>query len=158
MSATPKASELADKVGLDLTSIEGSGKNGKVTVEDVKRADREQSLGERPADIEGRGIRTWNEVKQHLEKSNLWQPVFGEILANYVRAVLLADEARGLVEDSGPTTIGSQGQVVAHPNVKLRRDAELDVLKYAEALLITPGSLSKVKGEGDGEDDEGLGF
>lgn len=157
MKATRKAADLAEKLGLDLDSIEGTGKDGKVLVGDVKRADLEQSLGQRPADIEGQGIRIWNDVKGFLETEDLWQPVFGEVLANYVRSVLVAQEARKQIKKSGSTTNGSQGQLVAHPNVKLRRDAELDVLKYAQALLITPEAHKRIAGQTE-DDDEGLGF
>jgi len=157
MKATRKAIELAEEFGLELDSIDGTGKDGKITVADVKQADRDQSMGERPADIAGRGIRIWNEVKRFLEDEEIWQPVFGEVLANYVRAVLLAAEARMSVAKSGPVTTGSQGQIVAHPNVKLRRDAELDVLKYAQALLITPEAHKRIAGSTE-DDDEDLGF
>lgn len=158
MKVTPKAKLLAEELGLDLAAIDGTGKDDKVTVEDVKKADREQSLGERPPDITGRGKRIWNEVKAFLEDEDLWQPVFGEVLANYVRCILIADDARKAIEKSGLTTTGSTGQKVAHPNVKMRRDAELDVLKYAQALLITPEAQKKLQGAGDDPDDEGLGF
>ena len=157
VKATRKAVELAAELGLDLDSIDGSGKDGKVLVNDVRIADLEQSVGNPPADLEGRSIRIWNEVKAHLEAEDVWEPVFGEVLANYVRAVVLADEARKSVEESGPTTVGSQGQIVAHPNVKLRRDAELDVLKYAQALLITPEAHKRIAAVGE-DDDEDLGF
>jgi pyruvate/2-oxoglutarate dehydrogenase complex dihydrolipoamide acyltransferase (E2) component len=36
--ATGAAQRAADELGIDIGAIEGSGKNGRVTVQDVKRA------------------------------------------------------------------------------------------------------------------------
>jgi 2-oxoglutarate dehydrogenase E2 component (dihydrolipoamide succinyltransferase) len=34
---TPKAQELADEKGIDISTVEGSGKDGRVLVEDVEK-------------------------------------------------------------------------------------------------------------------------
>lgn len=161
MAATEKAAKLARKHGLKLREIKGTGKGGKVVIADVKKAAKkaeiEATFGECPADITGQGERIWAEVKSFLESQKLWDPVFSEVLANYVRSILAAATARAELEETGTTTTGSQGQKVAHPTVKLRRDAELDALKYAQALLITPEAQQRHRGEDD-DPDEGLGF
>ena len=43
VNATEAAAELADEAGLDLSSIDGSGKNGKVTKPDVEAAIKDAS-------------------------------------------------------------------------------------------------------------------
>jgi len=39
--ATESALELADELGIDLEDVEGTGADGRITVRDVKQADRD---------------------------------------------------------------------------------------------------------------------
>ena len=47
------------------------------------------------------------------------------------------------ISDAEPIVRGSHRQLMAHPAGRLARQAELDTLKYAEALFLTPASRAK---------------
>jgi phage terminase small subunit len=55
----------------------------------------------------------------------------------YVRKLLLAKTSREAAE-LDPFVEGSKGQLVAHPGLKVSREAERDALSIAKALLLTP--------------------
>ncbi len=44
LSISPKAAELATSLGIDLTQIEGSGRNGRISLQDVEQAAKAQGL------------------------------------------------------------------------------------------------------------------
>jgi phage terminase small subunit len=53
--------------------------------------------------------------------------------------------------------LGSTGNLVGHPAVKMAREAEADAHRYAVELLLTPASRARAKiGRGDEPDDDGL--
>jgi phage terminase small subunit len=60
-------------------------------------------------------------------------------LERYVVAVARARDARAELERHGSlTAVGSQGQPVPHPAVRIAREAERDAAEYARDLLLTP--------------------
>ncbi len=46
LSISPKAAELAQRLGVDLASVEGSGRNGRISLQDVEQAAKAQGLGD----------------------------------------------------------------------------------------------------------------
>lgn len=50
LSISPKAAELATSLGVDLTQVEGSGRNGRISLQDVEQAAKTQGLDEVAAD------------------------------------------------------------------------------------------------------------
>ncbi|MEO1240295.1 MAG: dihydrolipoamide acetyltransferase family protein [Pseudomonadota bacterium] len=44
LSISPKAAELATSLGVDLTQVEGSGRNGRISLQDVEQAAKAQGL------------------------------------------------------------------------------------------------------------------
>ncbi len=156
-SATKRAIEVAEEHGINVEEIPGTGKDGKVTVDDVRAAVDELLDYEEPQLTEA-GMRIYMDVKAYLEEFELWKPVFKPLLERYVQNLTRANWARRKAE-SRPTTKGSTKQTVANPMFGVARNAELDAHKYAQDLLITPKALKEHlqgAGESGGEDD--LGF
>jgi P27 family predicted phage terminase small subunit len=103
-------------------------------------AERERGLAP-PADLDGPARRLWYGLQRHLREQGTWQPSDLGALERYVRAVLRADRARAELEQAGSlTTAGSQGQPVAHPALRIAREAERDAAEYARDLLLTPAA------------------
>lgn len=66
------------------------------------------------------------------------------LLERYVRAMETARHARErLAAADTYVTLGSQGQLVQHPDIKTAREAERDAHEYAGALLLTPAARSR---------------
>ncbi len=82
----------------------------------------------------------WHDTVHALEAQGSWRREDGSLLAAYVRSVLTADEARRALEVEGLTTRTKDGRAVAHPLVRVAREAEADARAAATALLLTPAS------------------
>jgi P27 family predicted phage terminase small subunit len=91
-----------------------------------------------PADLDEVAVALWNRVLRELQDQGTWQASDVGVLERYVRAVRRAAAARELVDREGFTTSGARGQLVAHPALRIARDAERDAHEYANALLLTP--------------------
>ena len=91
-----------------------------------------------PADLDEAAVALWNRVLRELREQGTWQASDVGALERYVRAVRRAAAARELVGLEGMTTTGARGQLVAHPALRIARDAERDAHDYAAALLLTP--------------------
>ena len=89
-----------------------------------------------PPDLVGEE-KLWFAVQKHLRAQGTWSNTDAPLLESYVRSVLLARLARAAA-GSEPFITGSRGQPVAHPGLKMARDAEADAHRYAGALLLTP--------------------
>jgi P27 family predicted phage terminase small subunit len=90
-----------------------------------------------PADLDREGALLWHQTQRQLRRQGSWQDTDREALERYVRAVTLYRSAR-VAAESEPFVEGSKGQLVAHPGMKLAREAAQDAHRYAEALLLTP--------------------
>jgi P27 family predicted phage terminase small subunit len=148
LAATGPAQQLADDLGLDLVGVEGSGKDGKVLLDDVRALDAANAAG-MPSDFTGKERRIWEDIESHLAAKGLWEKVYSEMLERYIRALTRAAEARGIEREEGSTSEGSTGQTVVHPTVKIARDAEHDALDLAKELLITPAAQLRHEKEAD---------
>lgn len=62
------------------------------------------------------------------------------VLAAYVRSCLTADQARRTLEEEGLTTQTADGRAIAHPLIRVAREAEADARAAATALLLTPAA------------------
>jgi P27 family predicted phage terminase small subunit len=83
--------------------------------------------------------KVWNAAQKQLRAQGTWRDVDRELLATYCRNVVAAREAR-VVAASEPYVEGSAAQPVAHPAIKVAREAESDARAAAEALLLTPSA------------------
>ena len=69
-------------------------------------------------------------------------------LERYVRALARGRDARAELERHGSlTAVGSQGQPVPHPAVRIGREAERDAAEYARDLLLTPEGAPDGRGD-----------
>lgn len=95
-----------------------------------------------PDDFDTESKALWKKTRKFLEDQSTWEPSDVGTLERYVRAVEKARLAwEGVPRVGGKldmTAVGSQGQLVQHPNVKTARDAERDAQDYARDLLLTP--------------------
>ena len=106
-----------------------------------------------PDDFAESGRALWLRVQRHLRGQNTWQDTDAPLLESYVRCLLTARAARQAA-GSEPFVAGSQGQLVAHPGVKVAADAERDAHRYATSLLLTPEARKRheIEPQRDGDD------
>jgi P27 family predicted phage terminase small subunit len=153
LAATSAAQNLADELAIDLDGVDGSGKDGRVTVDDVRTIAAESAAG-MPPDFSHRERRVWEDVEKYLRSKGLWEAVYSETLERYVRCLTRLADARAEEAKEGSTTEGSTGQLVTHPAVKRARDAEHDALDLAKELLITPAAQLRHEREAEPTGDE----
>lgn len=106
-----------------------------------------------PKDLLPESKRLWKETIEHLKGQDTWAVSDVPALERYIRAMERARVAReSLVKDGRPvlTAVGSQGQLVQHPNVKTAREAERDANDYAQQLLLTPAARRRAQVEAKG--------
>ena len=89
----------------------------------------------------------WRRIRDDLRARSLWRDTDAGVLERYVRSESRARQAYAQITSHDGslelTTVGSQGQLVEHPAIKIARAAELDCQKYAEALLLTPAARQR---------------
>jgi pyruvate/2-oxoglutarate dehydrogenase complex dihydrolipoamide acyltransferase (E2) component len=154
-TATNRARELAEELDVDLADVDGTGKDDRATVEDVRKVAARKATG-RPADFGPDEEAIWDEVVAYLERYGLWDPLFAPLLERYIRRLLRSADARERAE-AEPVVEGSTGQMKANPFFRIEFDADTEAHKYAEALLLTPEMLQRhLKGEDEGDDDVGF--
>ncbi len=97
-----------------------------------------------PASLDDSSRALWKRTIEQATEQGTWAMVDLPLLERYVRAVEVARHARARITarakvdpDRGYFTLGSQGQLVAHPDVKMAREAERDASDYADDLLLT---------------------
>ncbi|HXS32260.1 MAG TPA: P27 family phage terminase small subunit [Solirubrobacterales bacterium] len=155
-TATARAQEVADELGVDLAEVTGTGKGDRATVDDVREHAAQLTIG-RPADFGPEQIAVWEEIEAYLDGHGLWNPLFAPLLERYIRRLDRSKDARERAEEK-PVVKGSTGQMKANPFFRVEHDADVEAHKYAEALLLTPEMLQRhLKGSG-GEDDDDIGF
>lgn len=98
-----------------------------------------------PADgLDGVSRGLWRRTRDALIEQDSWRPSDVPLLERYVRAMETARHARDrLAAAETYVTLGSQGQLVQHPDVKTAREAERDAHEFAGALLLTPAARSR---------------
>jgi P27 family predicted phage terminase small subunit len=82
----------------------------------------------------------WTTVQKQLREQGTWQPSDVGCLERYVRAVARSAAAQAIVDREGLTSTGGRDQPIAHPALRIARDAERDAAEYARDLLLTPRS------------------
>ncbi len=82
----------------------------------------------------------WLEAVHALKAQGSWRDEDGPLLAQYCRSVLTADQARRALEEEGLTTQTADGRAIAHPLIRVAREAEADARAAATALLLTPAA------------------
>jgi P27 family predicted phage terminase small subunit len=82
----------------------------------------------------------WHDTVHALKAQGTWRDEDVPLLASYTHSVLTADQARRTLEEEGLTTQTADGRAIAHPLVRVAREAEADARAAATALLLTPAS------------------
>ncbi len=82
----------------------------------------------------------WIDTVHALRSQGTWRNEDVPLLASYTHSVLTADAARRALEEEGLTTQTADGRAIAHPLVRVAREAEADARAAATALLLTPAS------------------
>ena len=87
-----------------------------------------------------------------LKAQSTWEDSDVGALERYVRAVERSPSGAGGTW-WGAGGVGSQGQAVAHPNLKTEREADRDAHDFARELLLSPAARKRHeievrKGEG----------
>jgi P27 family predicted phage terminase small subunit len=117
-----------------------------------------------PAYLDDESVRLWRKTKRQLNAQGTWQDSDAPLLERYIDALQRAREARARIEWReglgeaqsqageertfwGWTALGSQRQLVQHPDVKTLREAQQDAHRYAEALLLTPAARERASVE-----------
>jgi P27 family predicted phage terminase small subunit len=92
-----------------------------------------------PGDLDAASKDLWTRVQHDLRRQGTWAKSDRDALERYVRALARGRDARAELEHHGSlTAVGSQGQPVPHPALKIAREAEHDAAEYARDLLLTP--------------------
>lgn len=83
----------------------------------------------------------YRKARQGMRDQGTWEDIDTSLLAQYVRCLERAQLARNSITTGNVvqlTTAGSKGSPIAHPAIKIARDAERDAEGYARELLVTP--------------------
>jgi P27 family predicted phage terminase small subunit len=80
----------------------------------------------------------WTSTLKACREQGTWQNSDAGCLERYVRALERARAAQAILDAEGLTALGGRDQPVAHPAVRIARDAERDAADYARDLLLTP--------------------
>jgi P27 family predicted phage terminase small subunit len=103
-----------------------------------------------PSTLDVAGKALWAVTLRQLKAQGSWSPSDAPLLARYVGAIQVGRLARERIAasvkalgDDAYTTIGSQGQLVQHPDLRTARDSEHDANSYAVDLLLTPRARSQ---------------
>lgn len=103
-----------------------------------------------PGDLDSTAASVWRKVRALIKTRGDWDAnadAYGLILSSMARYEMRARKAReGLKDEDGKptlTTVGSTGNLVAHPNVKTAMDAEKAMLECLRALRLTPQEVAK---------------
>src|SRR5437660_12826445 len=94
-----------------------------------------------PNDLSAPFKALYRKARSAMQAQGTWEPVDQYLLGLYVRCLERAAIARKSITKGNVvqlTTIGSKGNPIPHPAVKIARDAERDAEEYGKELLITP--------------------
>lgn len=130
---TPKAQELADEKGVDLSEVEGSGKDGRILVEDVEKVVEAQEAQEESA-------KESMEAEDPAEDAEVVGEVAGDPL---------------VVSQPSPET--SVEAFKAHPHVPVTEQTEFEKKDFQEESLATVEGTPEAeaaKAEEEGKDSE----
>lgn len=101
-------------------------------------------LAEPPADLQEPGQAWWREVVPHLVDAGLLDRVDVGLLTMAAAQWQRAFYARRVLAQEGMFATGSQGQVVAHPAVRMERDATREFSRLCEQLSIGPWGRARM--------------
>ena len=93
-----------------------------------------------PDDFSPEARKLWASAQRQLRAQGSWSgDADAALLEAWVRAVILARSARAMA-DREPIVVGSRGQPVPHPGLRIAAEAELRAARFAGELLLSPKS------------------
>lgn len=115
----------------------------------------------KPAELEcpeGLGevaARNWQTIAPMLGRLNITAETDQLSLQMLCEAIEDYIEARNVVLEQGITTVGSQGNIIMHPAVRVRESTFARVLKMCQEFGMTPSARTNVKAApGEEEEDD----
>lgn len=99
--------------------------------------------------------RNWHAIAPMLGRFNITAETDELALKLFCEAIEDYVAARDIVTEQGITTVGSQGNLIMHPAVRVRESAFSRVLKMAQEFGMTPSARTNVKATpGEEEEDD----
>lgn len=92
-----------------------------------------------PDDFSRKMKAAYSKVRRQLTEQGTWKDMDAPTLALLIRSWDRAERVREELGDT-LTAEGSKEQVIAHPLLRVLRDAEQDAHRYATDLLLTPAA------------------
>lgn len=139
--ASSRARTLAAELELDPATLKGTGKDGRITVADVRRtAESVEADGTGPPRGLGEaGLALWQAILADLGDDFELDHRELSILALAARQAdhLALLEAR--VAEDGPMILGSAGQLIVHPGIAESRQARLTINRLLGAVELPAG-------------------
>jgi hypothetical protein len=139
---TPKAQELADEKGVDISTVQGSGKDGRVLVEDVEKVVEEREGASEAAAKEAEAAQERAEDSMEAEDPAKDAEVVGEVGGDPL-----------VVSQPSPET--SVEAFKAHPHVPVTEQSDVELKDFTDDELETvEGTPQAEAAEADEEDAE----
>jgi pyruvate/2-oxoglutarate dehydrogenase complex dihydrolipoamide acyltransferase (E2) component len=139
--ASGAARHLAAELGLDEVALIGSGREGRVTIEDVRKA-----APPVPAGLGEEGRHLWVAIRRDWKL----RPDEEVVLVAACRTVDELGRLEAAAVEAPATVLGSRGQVRAHPLLGEVR-AHRAVLRHLLASLALREAAAAVPGDGFGQ-------
>lgn len=132
--ASKRAAELAVDLRIDPASIRGSGRDGAVTVADVRAAAKALAP---PVEFGVEGRKLWVAISAAVAEDCELDEREQAILALACRQADDLARLEQVIAAEGATTTGSTGQVVIHPALQEARQARQAIGRLLAALDLT---------------------
>lgn len=100
----------------------------------------------------------WRREAKHLHQLGLLTFVDYNVLAVYCENVVLARHATQMIETEGAVTEGSTGNPIQSPWVRIKFEAERQIMRAAVEFGMTPSSRTKVTANNSDEPGEFDGY
>lgn len=137
--ASTQARKLADELGLSAEHIDGHGREGRITIEDVRAA----APPEPPDDLGDEGAALWRELVRALPPDWEFDP---RELTAIKQAARQMDEIATLereLNESGRMITGAAGQLKPNPLIAELRAQRLAVVKMLGVLALPGGETGE---------------
>ncbi len=131
--ASKAAADLATELDIEARALEGTGKDGAITIADV-RAAAPEDLSAAPEHLSDRAQGLWRQIVEEF----LLAPHQYELLRRACEAADRADEARELLGSEGLTVTDRYGQVKPHPAAGIERDSRIAEARLIRELALSP--------------------
>jgi hypothetical protein len=137
VDVTPKAQELADEKGVDIASVEGSGKDGRVLVEDVEKVLEEKEASAKAEEAAQEEAEASMEAEDPAKDAEVVGEVGGDPL---------------VVSQPSPET--SVEAFKAHPHVPVSEQSDTELKDFVDEELATVEGTPQAEAANADEEEE----